>query len=178
MMRSRTILARIGLAVFTLIAACSAASALRAKLTDWTTVQSDQFGFMIAYPGNVFAPDEARSREGGHVFVSRDGRAKLLVATFENEGNADLEEYRQQLITENYPDAELDFTPVKKKWFVLSGTQRDTHFYYRVSFTCGGRYINSWALIYPVAEKGFYDSVVEAVARTYTPGAGRTGECD
>ena len=164
-------------AALVMLASATAAWAVRVKLSDWQTVQSDQYGFMIAYPGSVFAPGETPSNESGHVFVSRDGRAKLLVATFENESNASLEDYRQQLIVENYPDAELDFTPVKQKWFVLSGTQRDTHFYYKVSFTCGGRYINSWALIYPVDERRFYDSVVEAVARTYTPGAGRTGEC-
>jgi hypothetical protein len=112
------------------------------------------------------------------VFVSRDGRARLLVATFENEEGTSLEEYRQQLITENYSDAELDFTPVKSRWFVLSGTQHDQHFYYRVTFTCGGKLINSWALLYPVAERKLYDDVVEAIARTYTPGAGRTGQCD
>ena len=178
MIRRRMSLGIAGSTVVALLAVGSMAQALRAKLNDWTTVQSDEYGFMIAYPGNVFTPDVARSREGGHVLVSHDGRAKLLVATFENESNASLEEYRQQLIIENYPDAELDFTPVRKKWFVLSGTQGETHFYYRVSFTCGGRYINSWALSYPLAERKFYDSVVEAVARTYSPGAGRTGECD
>ena len=38
--------------------------------------------------------------------------------------------------------------------------------------------INSWAMIYPKAERRFYNRVVEAVAQTYSPGAGRTGQCD
>ena len=133
---------------------------------------------MIAYPSNVFAPDTRKPIEGGHVLVSRDGRAWLLVATFENESQVTIEEYREQLLTENYPDAILDYAPFKKRSFVLSGTQGETHFYYRVNFTCAGKLINSWALIYPVTERKFYDRVVEAVARTYTPGAGRTGDCD
>ena len=33
-------------------------------------------------------------------------------------------------------------------------------------------------MIYPKAENGFYNRVVEAEARTYTPGAGRSGNCD
>ncbi len=33
-------------------------------------------------------------------------------------------------------------------------------------------------MIYPKAERRFYNRVVEAVARTYSPGAGRTGQCD
>jgi hypothetical protein len=52
------------------------------------------------------------------------------------------------------------------------------HFYERVSFTCGGRLINSWALLYPVSERGIYDRIVEAIARTYSPGAGRSGQCE
>lgn len=152
--------------------------AARVRLSDWETIQNEQFGFMIAYPGSVFAPETTNVAQGGNVLVSRDGNARLLVATFENESNATLEEYRRQLLEENYPDAALDYAPVKDKWFVLSGTQGDTHFYYRVKFTCSGKLINSWALIYPVAERRFYDRVVEAVARTYSPGAGRTGGCD
>ena len=164
-------------AMLAMIGAHSAIAA-RARLADWETIQNERFGFMIAYPGNVFAPDASRAQDGGQVLVSRDGGARLLVATIENEGGTSLEEYRTQLLEENYPGANLDYTPVSNKWFVLSGTQGDKHFYYRVSFTCNGRLINSWALIYPVAERQFYDRIVEAVARTYTPGAGRTGACD
>jgi hypothetical protein len=134
---------------------------------------------MIAYPGSIFAPDTTRPQgDSGHVLVSHDGRARLLVGTFENDTNASLEEYRRQLIDENWPDAEIEYAPIRGRWFVLSGTQDDRHFYYRVSFTCGGRLINSWALIYPAAERRLYDRVVEKVARSYTPGAGRTGSCD
>ena len=67
---------------------------------------------------------------------------------------------------------------MRDKWFVLSGTLGEQEFYERVSFTCGGRLINSWVMIYPKAQSGLYDRVVEAVARTYSPGAGRSGNCD
>jgi hypothetical protein len=40
-------------------------------------------------------------------------------------------------------------------------------FYRRASLMCGGKLINSWAMLY-----------LEAIARTYTPGAGRTGYCN
>ena len=79
---------------------------------------------------------------------------------------------------ENYPGARIDYAPLHGEWFVVSGSIGDREFYERVSFTCGGRLINSWAMIYPKAERRFYNRVVEAVARTYSPGAGRTGQCD
>lgn len=155
-----------------------AALAGQARLGGWATIQSERFGFMIAYPGSVFAPREGAATEEGHVLVSRDGGARLLVGAFENEGAATLEEYREQLLSENYSGADIDYAPTRKRWFIVSGTRGEMHFYERVSFTCGGKLINSWALLYPVSERRIYDRIVEAIARTYTPGAGRTGECD
>ncbi|MCC7250418.1 hypothetical protein [Hyphomicrobium sp.] len=154
------------------------ADARRAKLTQWETIQNERYGFMIAYPGSVFAPSGAVPIEDGHVLVSRDGGARLLVGAFDNETAATLIEYREQLLSENYTGADLDYAPIKKRSFVISGTRGDMHFYERVSFTCGGRLINSWALLYPVSERRIYDPIVEAIARTYTPGAGRNGQCN
>lgn len=153
------------------------AEAAKARWTDWGTVQSERYGFSIAYPKQVFAPDEGAAKEEGQVLVSTDGKARLVVGTFQNEGNVTLADYRTQLLEDNYTGANLDYAPVKDKWFIISGTREGMHFYERVSFTCGGRLINSWAMLYPASDKRLYDRVVEAIARTYTPGAGRDGNC-
>jgi hypothetical protein len=172
--------------VFLAVAACAIAAATAAMsaqqvaLTDWATVQNARYGFVIAYPASIFSPAPAAgaSEIEGQVFVSRDGAAKLVIATFENEGGVTMDEYRQQILQQNYAGAKIDFAPVRRKWFIVSGTRGTMHFYERVSFTCSGRLITSWALIYPADQRKFYDRVVEAVAPTYAPGAGRTGQCD
>ncbi len=110
--------------------------------------------------------------------ISKDGKAKLLVGAFENADHNSLQDYRQFLLDEQYAGADIDYAPVKKRWFVLSGTRNGQIFYERVSFTCGGKLINSWAMVYPADERKTYDRVVDAVARTYMPGAGRSGACD
>ncbi len=148
------------------------------KLTDWATVFHPQRGFQIAYPSNVFSPSGGAVDADGQVFVSRDGAAKLIVGAFDNEGGATMLDYREQLLSENYAGAEIDFGPIRRTWFIISGTRGGMHFYERVSFTCDGRLINSWALLYPAALRRTYDRVVEAIARTYTPGAGPAGHCD
>lgn len=153
-------------------------AAAQQKIGEWSRAEDPRYGYLIAYPANVFTPREGPAQEGGQVFVSRDGRAKLLIGTFLNEDGATLEEYREQILTENYAGALLDYAPVRRRSFVVSGTRGAMHFYEKVSFTCGGRLINSWALLYPADERRFYDRVVEAIAPTYSPGAGRTGECD
>ncbi|HEX2841619.1 hypothetical protein [Hyphomicrobium sp.] len=157
--------------------AASAAHA-GAKLKQWQTISNERYGFEIAYPGSVFTERQGTPSLDGQVLISHDGGARLLVGAFPNDSDATLAEYRAQILSESYQGAEIDYAPMKKRFFVLSGTRGDTHFYERVSFTCDGRLINSWALLYPVSERHIYDPIVEAIAPTYSPGAGRTGQCD
>jgi hypothetical protein len=181
MRRARPVGQSLGMALvlaLAMIAVTSPVLAARVRLQQWETIASERYGFMIAYPGSVFTPRDATPGEDGQVLSSHDGAARLVIGAFSNDSAATMMEYRDQLLTENYSGADIDYAPVKRGWFVVSGTRGDMHFYERVSFTCGGRIINSWALLYPVSERHIYDRIVEAVARTYQPGAGRTGQCD
>lgn len=145
---------------------------------DWATLRNERHGFLIAYPSEIFQQRAEPQTDEGRVLVSRDGKAQLLVGAFANEDATTLSAYRDYLLSENYAGAHIDYAPMRGRWFVLSGTIGDREFYERVSFTCGGKLINSWAMIYPAAESRFYNRVVEAVARSYTPGSGGSGECD
>lgn len=147
------------------------------RFEEWGRLSSERYGFEISYPVSVFAGNAGLTRIEGHMLISRDGAARLAIATFENDGGSTLAEYRQQLLKQNYRGADLDYAPQKSEWFVLSGSAGDMQFYERVTFTCGGRLINSWALLFPTRAKRFYESVVEAIAPTYMPGAGRDGAC-
>lgn len=148
------------------------------KFDEWATLKNARHGFAIAYPTAVFEQKTAPTSEDGRVLVSKDGKAKLLVGAFDNAEENSLESYRQFLLNEQYAGAAVDYAPVRERWFVLSGTHNGEIFYQRVSFTCGGKLINSWAMLYPQSDRKLYDRVVEAVAKTYSPGAGRTGACD
>jgi hypothetical protein len=145
---------------------------------DWATLHNERHGFLIAYPVEVFAQKSDPTTDEGRVLYSSDGHALLLVGAFANEDASSLMEYRDFLLKEQYAGAAIDYAPMHDTWFVVSGTIGDREFYERVTFTCEGRLINSWAMVYPHAENRFYDRVVEAVARTYSPGAGRSGNCD
>jgi hypothetical protein len=146
---------------------------------DWATIYNKRFGFSIAYPTNILMPvDTPSGSEDGRVLQSADGRAKLLVATFENADKLSLSGYRNFLMVDVYANAKIDYAPQKARWFVLSGERGDQTFYERVTFSCGGKLINSWAMVYPTADKKLYDRVVEAVSKTYTAGSGTDGTCD
>jgi hypothetical protein len=133
---------------------------------DWATLRNERHGFLIAYPIGVFEQRGEPQTDEGRVLYSHDGKAQLLVGAFANDDATPLAAYRDYLLAENYAGAHIDYAPLRGKWFVLSGTIGDREFYERVSFTCGGRLINSWAMIYPTAERAFYNRIVEAVARS------------
>jgi hypothetical protein len=133
------------------------------------TYLNKRYGFTITYPTARFTPQEPL-REDGRVWVSPDGNAKLLAGAFGNDEGLSLIEYRSFLMKESYANAQVDYAPVRNTWFVLSGTRDGTIFYERVTFSCGGRRINSWAMLYPAAERHVYDGVLEKIARTYRPG--------
>ena len=165
------------LAVAALLAA-SPVKAVSQQAGDWTSYRNARYGFMIAYPTALFAADPEKESDQGRAVVSADGRARLLIGAFENADQASLADYRAFLLKESYADAAIDYAPVRDKWFVLSGTRDGNMFYERVTFTCGGRIINSWAMVYPAAERRTYDRVVERVARSYAAGAGAKGNCE
>lgn len=137
----------------------------------WTNYRDADHGFFIAYPDNVFRPDDRDNVRGARSFVSLDGRARLLVGAFVNETRSSLRQYRAYVLEESYAGADIDYAPIRKRFFVLSGTRNGMIFYERVDFTCGGDIINSWAMVYPEDEKDFYDRTVEAIAKTYRPGS-------
>jgi hypothetical protein len=147
-------------------------------LSDWATIHNKRFGFAIAYPSNILFPiDTPSGMTDGRVLQSADGKAKLLVATFENAEKLSLDGYRDFLLSDIYANTKIDYAPQKQRWFVLSGERGSDTFYERVTFSCGGRLINSWAMLYPTAQKKLYDRVVQAVAKTYMAGAGADGNC-
>ena len=109
------------------------------------------------------------------MFLSRDGNARLLAGALPNADGVNLRDYRALVLQQSYPGADIDYAPVGPTWFVLSGTRDGVMFYERVTFTCGGRLINSWAMLYPAAERHLYERIVERVARSYRAGEANCG---
>jgi hypothetical protein len=69
----------------------------------------------------------------------------------------------------SYADFTIDYRPVGSNWFVLSGDGGGKTFYEKVMFSCDGRLINSFALIYPTTDKRRFDAVVEGIQATFRP---------
>jgi hypothetical protein len=153
------------------------ASGYGSEASSSAAYRNERFGFELAYPSAVFKPGEAPAGGQGMVFTSRDGAAQLLVSAGQNTTGETLKSYRRFVLSKSYPDARIEYAPVRNSWFVLSGINGDTMFYERITFRCGGKVIYGWQMTYPVAERKTYDPIVEAVHRSYRPGSGEGGRC-
>lgn len=137
------------------------------------TYRNERHGFALAYPAaQLIALPSAT--EDGRQFVSKDGSARLLVGTLANFDNKNIGDYRTFVLNESYPGAKVDYAPVRDTWFVVSGVRNGMAFYQRVNFTCGGRTINSWAVVFPEGQKAVYEPIIDQVHRDYKLG---TGNC-
>lgn len=150
-------------------------SAVAAAAQDFATYRNERHGFSLSYPAGAFRELAPPASEQGRVFVSRDGNARLLAGALPNADGMNLRDYRSLVLKESYPGAQIDYAPMRDNWFVLSGIRDGVMFYERVTFTCGGRLINSWAMLYPASDRQLYDRIVEHVARTYRAGEASCG---
>ncbi|NJO35156.1 MAG: J domain-containing protein [Rhodospirillales bacterium] len=143
----------------------------------WTTYRDARFDFGVSYPAEVFALAKSEIGEDAYTRVSRDGRAVFRIWAAPNTGSLAVADYRRTLIETRYANATFDYTPRRNFWFVLSGIRGDEMFYERVTMSCDRKSMHAWQLRYPVAERAFYDPIVEAVHRKYRHGNGPGAQC-
>jgi hypothetical protein len=70
----------------------------------WASYRDARFGFALQYPFEVFLPNPEPSNEGKS-FVSRDGRARLLISTAINAQDLTLAQHRRSLMQGTYKSA-------------------------------------------------------------------------
>ena len=153
-----------------LFLATSAGLARPADEFGWTVYRNERFGLQMRYPAQVFSSQRTSDARDGDLFATPDGSAKLLIGAFENTEGFSPAAYQQFIARESYPGLRADYAPVGQTWTVLSGTRGETMVYEKVMFSCAGRVINSFALVYPIAERRLYDPIVEAIEDSFRPG--------
>jgi len=143
----------------------------------WVTYRNDRFGFALDYPADEFVGDDRGLGEFWRLFVSRDGRARLLITAGFNAKGVTAASYRQSLMNEAYGGANLEYAPLRKTWFVLAGSRGEEMFYERATFACDGRIIHGWRLTYPAGARDYYSQIIERMHRGYKHVRGAAGHC-
>lgn len=144
--------------------------AIRPKPTRWASLENAKAGFELKYPADVFSPKAGNRDADDRLFGSGDGHAVLRVYSDRSNAGMTPSKYRAALLARRYAGAALDYAPQRDQWFVLSGTIGQEMFYERVSFSCDRRSVHGWLLTYPVAERQYYDTIVEDMHRSYRYG--------
>ena len=154
-----------------ILALVASVLAANAQGLAWTTYRNPSFGTFLRYPSEVFTSRRTSEARDGVLFATLDGSAKLLVGAFENTEGYSPRSYQAFIARESYAGLRTDYAPVGQNWAVLSGTHGDKMIYEKAMFTCGGAVISSFALVYPIAEREFYDPIVEDIEDSFRPGA-------
>ena len=144
-------------------------SAVRAAL-DWVPYVNQRFGFSLRYPANLFEPERKSEAGDGEVFAGMRGQGRLLVGALENGDGHTIGSYMNMIKQQSYAGYNVDYAPRGATWFVLSGQNDRDVFYEKVMFSCSGRIINSFALIYPIESKREFDPIVQGIEKTFRPG--------
>jgi len=138
---------------------------------DWVEHRNDKFGFSLKYPGEVFKLERTTEAGDGHAFVSADGKARLLVGALENTSSFTSAGYQDHLAQQSYGKYNVTYRPLGKSWFALSGEGNGEIFYEKVIFSCSGRLISSFAMIYPKERRDVFDPLVERIEDSFQAGA-------
>jgi curved DNA-binding protein CbpA len=143
----------------------------------WTTYRDSSFGFALRYPAAVFVLDSGQSTRAVQTFVSRDGHAVLRILADKLPRGTTLPAFRRALLKKRYAGASFDATPLRAYWFALSGTRGETAFFERVTFSCDGKAMHGWQMVYPKGVRATYDKLAKQVLRNEPHGNGPEPAC-
>lgn len=155
------------LALFVLIFASPTRSA---PSHEWVTYHNERYGVQLAYPADVFVRQSTAKAGDGMLLATTDDRARLLVGAIDNVDGHSPASYQRFLSRHSYPGLKGVYAPIGQTWAVLSGAKGDYMVYEKVMFSCGGQLINSFAVIYPLIERRFFDPIVEVIEDSFKPG--------
>ncbi len=142
---------------------------LSAHAADWQRFVDAEFGSQAVYPAHIFKALPPDPSIPGTSFVSTDGKAKLAIGSWSNGENESPTQFRDKLLSDaRY--ATLTYRPRGRSWFVLSGFRGDKIYYEKVIYSCARRVVNAFAIMYPIAQRSLYDSVVERMEDHFRAG--------
>ena len=142
-----------------------------AQPSDWSEHRNEKYGLSLKYPGEVFKLERTSEAGDGHVFVTQDGHARLLVGALVNASGFTPVAYQDHVARQSYGKFKVTYRPLGRSWFVLSGEGDGKIFYEKVIFSCSGRLINSFAMIYPIERRDVFDPLVEQIEDSFHAGA-------
>ena len=130
------------------------------------------FGYRLHFPAQLFQKKTPSENGDGASFATADNRATVKIFGAFNDDGMSINEYRSTILKNFSGYENIDYGPVRRTWFVLSGTRGERIYYQKVIFSCGGKVVNILAINYPKAEKKPFDPIVEGLEKSFRPASG------
>lgn len=142
----------------------------QAQPAGWSEYRNEKFGLTLMYPRDIFQVERTAEAGDGQVFVTPEGDARLLVGALVNESGFTVTTYQNHVARQSYGKYEVTYEPRGRTWFVLSGEGDGKVFYEKVMFSCSGKLINSFAMLYPADKRDVFNPIVERMEDTFRAG--------
>jgi hypothetical protein len=143
--------------------------------TGWTHVESKRYGFAVDIPAG-FAERAAESDNGdGVTFTSPDGTAELRVWGSELGDLSLRQDSSRRRKAEQADGWRISFSPIKRGWYVYSGTKDNRIVYLKAVSSCKGALALYFRIEYPRPEKLNYDAMVTRLSHSLR--AGPAADC-
>jgi hypothetical protein len=152
------------------VLALALAAASSASAQDWRTLNNARYGFSLQYPSDIFTVERTTEAGDGQLLVTQNGDARLLVGTLTNDTGFTPRSYQSYVAQNSYSGYRISYSRLGGSWFALSGDGNGNIFYEKAMFSCAGRLINSFAVIYPSDQRGVFDRIVERIEDSFRPG--------
>ena len=93
------------------------------------------------------------------------------MGALENTSGFTTASYQNHIAQQSYGTFNVTYRPIGKSWFALSGECNEKIFYEKVIFTCSGRMITGFAMIYSREGREEFDPLVERIEESFRAGA-------
>lgn len=134
--------------------------------TGYVTYYNARFSYSIAYPARVLIPQGEPANGDGQKFLSKDGRAEMLVYGSNNALNQTLRDaYQEELSSAAHPQRRVTYQVIKADWFVVSGTENGRVFYQKTFLRDDA--FKTFRIEYDESQKGTFDAITTTIARSF-----------
>jgi hypothetical protein len=134
----------------------------------WNEYRNERFGFLLLYPPEL-VPGPAEVDDAGSTFSAADGSFCVLAHAFnsdEREENATWEEFCDILYDNSYRSSD-DYRIKGDKWYVISGNEEGTEYYFKVYYRGEDRDPVEFMIFYPHAMADHFKPRVDRIANTF-----------
>lgn len=138
-----------------------------AKEQNFKIYHNGRFDYSISYPADILLPQGEAENGDGQKFISKDGKAELIVYGSNNALDQSLKDTYQKAISGSggSKDRKVTYKKLGDHWFVVSGTDKGKIFY-RKTFLKNDAF-QTFEITYDQNQKASFDKITEKISKSF-----------